>query len=151
MNPRSLFYVEKWPGVDFRWGSLFFVTPAQLVVKKFTGSNPTAYIFSFWIFCLHIEYGLIICIMMHNVTALNRSVIVVQSSIIVAFCVTLTMYCLSLRNVCHRTASDLFPFLLHPIPHSSTTSIQIKSNIKIIRGNRWKEIEIKFFLKIVTV
>ena len=28
MNPRSLFYVEKWPGVDFRWGSLFVVTPA---------------------------------------------------------------------------------------------------------------------------
>ena len=29
MNPRSLFYVEKWPGVDFRWGSLFVVTPAS--------------------------------------------------------------------------------------------------------------------------
>ena len=29
MNPRSLFYVEKWPGVDFRWGSLFVVTPAN--------------------------------------------------------------------------------------------------------------------------
>ena len=25
---RLLFYVEKWPGVDFRWGSLFVVTPA---------------------------------------------------------------------------------------------------------------------------
>ena len=30
MNPRSLFYVEKWPGVDFRWGSLFVVTPARI-------------------------------------------------------------------------------------------------------------------------
>ena len=29
MNSRSFFYVEKWPGVDFRWGSLFVVTQAD--------------------------------------------------------------------------------------------------------------------------
>ena len=28
MNPRSLFYVEKWPGVDFRWG---------VVIRRYTG------------------------------------------------------------------------------------------------------------------
>ena len=32
-TPGHFFYVEKWPGVDFRWGSLFVVTPAKAVVN----------------------------------------------------------------------------------------------------------------------
>ena len=47
MNPRSLFYVEKWPGVDFRWGSLFVVTGAYTSRERFHGRKDVKIFFIF--------------------------------------------------------------------------------------------------------
>ena len=41
---------------------------------------------------------------------LSRFVIVVKTNVRV-FSVLLTMHCLSLKGVCHTTASDLYPLL----------------------------------------
>ena len=46
MNPRSLFYVEKWPGVDFRWGSLFVVTGTQRCFNVDLGRDVEQLIFN---------------------------------------------------------------------------------------------------------
>ena len=134
MNPRSLFYVEKWPGVDFRWGSLFVVTPASnavflnLIICKqhrfleYRGMHFRRTLYDFRLYsiklsCLikvkQIDYAyktlvlIVVALLKHMRIHCFIYLLLLTTSLFFFF-----GYFCGCRGFCHRTESDPFLFLL---------------------------------------